>query len=230
MSARERGAFGGFSPQTLRFLAEAHERNSRRWFEANRSVYDEHVLSPLRALVVDLSAAMGEIDRRFEMRPQVGRTISRIFRDIRFSRDKSIFRDHMWIVFKRPSKEWTDRPGFFFEVGPEMYRFGMGYYSASKATMDAIRADIDRDPSRFLDAISFYPRQRVFVLGGEEYKRPPKGAPGPPLDQWYRRRTLHLICERAPDRRLFSPALAADLERRFATLAPLYRYFIDLHG
>lgn len=230
MSSRGGGAFRGFTHETLRFLAEAHERNSRRWFEANRPVYEEHVLSPLRALVVDLSATMGGIDRRFEMRPQVGRAISRIYRDIRFSKDKSVFRDHMWIVFKRPSKEWTDRPGFFFEIAPGMYRFGMGYYSASKRTMDAIRADIDLDPARFLAAVSFYPRQRVFRLEGDEYRRPPKGTPGPPLDQWYRKRSFYLVCDREPDRRFFSPALPADLSRRFLTLAPLYRYLIGLHG
>jgi uncharacterized protein (TIGR02453 family) len=230
MSAREPGAFRGVSRETLRFLAEAHERNSRRWFEANRAVYEEQVLSPLRALVVDLSATMGAIDRRFEMRPQVGRAVSRIFRDIRFSRDKSIFRDHMWIVFKRPSDRWTDRPGYFFEIAPDMYRFGMGYYSASKRTMDAIRDDIDRDPARFLEAASFYPRQRIFRLEGEEYRRPPKRTPSPPIDAWYRKRSFYLVCDREPDRRLFSPALAADLARRFETLAPLYRYLIDMHG
>ena len=230
MIALEAGAFEGFTKETVRFLVEAHERNSRRWFEANRGEYERHVLTPLRALVVDLSETMGAIDRRFEMRPQVGRTISRIFRDIRFSRDKSIFRDHMWIVFKRPSKEWTDRPGFFFEIAPDGYRFGMGYYSASKRTMDAIRTDIRRDPARFLDAISFFPRQRAFRLEGDEYKRPPKGMPGPPFDAWYGKRSFYLVCDRAPDRRLYSAALSGDLARRFETLGPLYRYLIDLHG
>jgi len=131
MSPASARYFQGFSPKTLTFLQEVHRNNSKTWFEQNRDTYVRYVLDPLQALVTDLSEGMLSIDPLLETRPAVNKTISRIHRDTRFSKDKSLYRDCMWITFKRPSKEWKDAPAFFFELKPDGYRFGMGYYSPS---------------------------------------------------------------------------------------------------
>lgn len=99
-------------------------------------VYDRELLTPFRSLVDALSPAMLMIDPQFETRPAIGKTLSRIHRDTRFSHDKSRYRSRMWLTFKRPSKDWKLAPVYFFELGPDMLRYGLGYYSADKATMD----------------------------------------------------------------------------------------------
>ena len=125
----------------------------------------------MRALVENLADPMLSIDGDFEVRPQINKTISKIFRDTRFSKDKSLFKDRMWLVFKRANKEWKDAPGYFFEITPTWYRFGMGYYQALRATMDLIRADIDDDSKEFEKAIKFFAKQNAFELYRETYKR-----------------------------------------------------------
>ncbi|MEW6457318.1 MAG: DUF2461 family protein [Acidobacteriota bacterium] len=72
-----------------------------------------------------------------------------------------------WIVFKRPNKDWKDAPAYFFEISPDSYRYGMGFYSASPDTMDRFREMIDKKPKEFLKAISFYAKQQIFVVEGE---------------------------------------------------------------
>lgn len=146
------------------------------------------------------------------------------YRDTRFSKDKSLFKNVMWITFKRPGKDWRDAPAYFFEISPDSYRYGMGFYSASKSTMDRFRKMIDEKPEEFLQAISFYSKQRIFVLEGAKYKKKPDKKIPEIIIDWYRRRNLYLACNRKPDNRLFSRALADDLISGFELLAPLYHY------
>src|SRR4030043_86595 len=101
MTRKSERHFQGFSRKTFTFLRDLGRHNDKAWFEAHRAVYEEYVLQPLRDLVSDLADFMLGIDLSFEVEPVVGKTISRIYRDTRFSKDKSPFRDHMWIAFKR---------------------------------------------------------------------------------------------------------------------------------
>ena len=81
--------------KTLDFLSENRQRNDRNRFHENKSAYMNDVLVPLIELVNELAPIMLEIDPCFETSPKAGKTISRIYRDTRFSRDKSLYRDTM---------------------------------------------------------------------------------------------------------------------------------------
>jgi uncharacterized protein (TIGR02453 family) len=124
--------FQGFSRKTFTFLRDLGHNNDKAWFETHRPVYEQHVLRPLRDLVSDLADFMLGIDLSFEVEPAVGKTISRIYRDTRFSKDKSPFRDHMWIAFKRSGQDWAHYiPTYYLEITPTSYRYGLGFYEAA---------------------------------------------------------------------------------------------------
>ncbi len=109
--------FSGFSQQGLNFLQQVRIENDKAWFDGNRDIYDRELLAPFRALVEQLAPGMLAIDPQFETRPAIGKTLSRIHRDTRFSHDKSRYRSRMWLTFKRPSKDWKDAPVYFFRTG-----------------------------------------------------------------------------------------------------------------
>lgn len=220
--------FTGFSQQTLDFLRSLKENNSKAWFEANKPIYREYLLQPLQNLVAELGEAMLDIDPAFETRPAIDKTISRIYRDTRFSLDKSLFKNNMWITFKRPSKDWKDAPCFYFEIFPDRYRYGMGYYSASKNTMDRFREAIDENPGEFLDAISCYRNQNLFQLEGEKYKRLIKNDYPPVIQEWYQWKSFYLACNKKIDGILFSSKLIDELIFGFMMLKPLYQYLVKL--
>ena len=90
---------------------------------------------------------MRSIDPEIEVAP--GRAVSRVFRDTRFSKDKSPYKTSHWITFKRPRKNWQNFPAFFFEISPDTYRYGMGFFSADRATMDRFREGLETNPSVF---------------------------------------------------------------------------------
>lgn len=224
MAAKQERKFKGFSPRTFKFFRQLKAHNNKVWFEAHRADYETYVLQPLRNLVVDLDDFMLTIDPDFEIAPVVNKTISRIYRDTRFSSDKSLFKTAMWIAFHRPSLDWKDDPGYFFEISTNFYRYGMGFYSASTQTMAKFRELIDEDPCGTSRLISFYSKQRVFDVEGEKYKRIlDKTKPGK-IQQWYQWKNLYLMCTRKIEKRLFSSKLVDDLKVDFKLAAPLYHF------
>ena len=221
--------FEGFSRKTFTFLRDLGRNNDKTWFNSHRSVYEEHVLEPLRNLVTDVADSMLGIDLSFEVAPAVGKTISRIYRDTRFSANKSPFRDCMWIVFKRSGKDWSRYiPGYFLEITPKSYRYGLGFYDAAPDLMARFRQRIDEDPKSFLKAIEWFTNQDVFVLEGERYKRPIGQDKPAPIRTWYGYRSFYLTCNRTIDEAILSPTFAKQLTTHFGLAAPLYRYIFRI--
>jgi uncharacterized protein (TIGR02453 family) len=218
--------FGGFSPKTLKFLRGLKTNNNKKWFEDHRADYERYVLGPMRDLVTDCGDFMLDIDPRFEITPAVNKTISRIYRDTRFSKDKSPFRSTVWFTFKNRSKDWTTLVcGYFFELSVNTYRYGMGFYDAAPALMRRFREMIDENPEEFLKAISFFSKQKIFVLEGEKYKRIIDKNKPEEIQDWYQRKNMYLVCNRKIDDTLYSRKLVDDLQYGFGLIAPLYRYF-----
>lgn len=228
MVSKKEGLFNGFSQKTLDFLKNLKANNNKAWFEAHRGEYQEYLLNPLQDLVVDLTEFMLTIDPHFEIRPVVGKTISRIYRDTRFSKDKSPFRDTMWLTFKRPNSDWKDAPAYFFEISPDSYRYGMGFYSASKETMDRLREMIAKKSKEFIKVVSLYSKQKVFVVEGEKYKRILNDNIPEEFQDWYQRKNLYLVCNRRIDDSIFSRKLLNDLEFGFGLISPLYHFLWTL--
>lgn len=226
----ENGSFQGYSARTLEFLGDLHENNNKPWFEEHKALYTEHVLKPTQDLVWSLSDYMLGLDPYLETAPAVGKTISRVYRDTRFSKDKSPLRSLIWLTFKRPRKEWIDAPAFFFELAPASYRYGMGFYSAEKGTMDLFRQMIDEDQAAFRKAISFYTEGSVFALEGDRYKKLLDPSRPEDLQEWYQRKNLYVVCNRQADERIFGPELADDLRSGFGQLKNLYDYLWKVKG
>ncbi len=217
--------FKGFSPKTLKFLRGLKANNNKAWFQAHRGDYEEYVLQPLRDLVTDLWEFMLEIDPHFEIAPVVNKTISRIYRDTRFSKDKSPFRSTVWFTFKSQKKDWTTHVcGYFFELSVNSYRYGMGFYNAAPVIMSKFREMIDENPKEFLRAISFFAKQKTFILEGTKYKRIIDKTKPEKIQNWYQRKNMYLVCNRKIDDTLFSPKLVDDLIYGFGTIAPFYHY------
>ncbi|WP_113626899.1 DUF2461 domain-containing protein [Pectobacterium peruviense] len=218
--------FTGFSQVGLTFLQQVRQYNDKAWFDEHRAVYDEQLVAPFRTLVDELSLTMLQIDDHFETRPAIGKTLSRIHRDTRFSHDKSRYRSHMWLTFKRTRKDWTDAPVYFFEITPDTWRYGLGYYSATRNTMDLFRQTLRGNSPQFLEVASCL--GNTFTLEGESYKRPLIKDQEPELANWYNRKSFAAICTRQDMEALFSGDLVAILSQGFTQLEPLYHYLMNI--
>ncbi|MBV8049137.1 MAG: DUF2461 domain-containing protein [Paludibacterium sp.] len=220
--------FQGFVPRSLTFLSQVRQENSKEWFDAHRAEYETTLLEPFRALVDELGIAMLAIDDLFEIRPAIGKTLSRIHRDTRFSHDKSRYRSNMWLTFKRYRKDWTDAPTYFFELYPDGWRFGLGYYSASRDTMTLFRQTMRDNPERFLKVASCL--GTTFDVEGERYKRPLIKDQPEALARWYNCKSFAAIANRTDMGTAFSGELVTTLTQGFMQLAPLYHYLMHIEA
>jgi len=214
--------FSGFFPESLAFFEQLASHNRKEWFDAHRNDYEQYLLEPLKRLVNDLGETMLAIDPELVVIPAVDRTISRIYRDTRFSRNKSPYKTRLWISFKRRVPDWKTTPCYFFEISADGCRYGMGFYGASRETMDNLRRLIDSKPEEFRALVATYHAQGVFTLEGECYKRPLNPALPEDLQEWHCRRNIYFMCERPVDGRLFTTAIRDDLREGFVLLQPLY--------
>lgn len=220
------GRFQGFAQEGLNFLQQVCIENDKTWFEEHRFIYDRSILTPFRALVDDLAPAMLEIDPQLETRSAIGKTLSRIHRDTRFSHDKSLYRSRMWLTFKRSAKNWTDAPAYFFEISPDTLRYGLGYYSASKPTMDLFRHTLKRRPEQFLEVASCC--RAPFELVGESYKRPLVKDLEPTISDWYHRKSFAAMATDNDVEKLFHADLVTLLADGFRQLEPLYQLLMTV--
>ena len=216
-----------FSQETLDFLFENHFRDSRDWFQEHKEEYRRLVFDPLAELVQTLTPTMLKIDRQFVTEPRVDKTICRIRRDTRFTHDPSLYRDAMWIIFKRERMHSTEFPGLYFEVNGEGFSYGGGFYHASTAYMETLRGLILRGDPTFAKAQKAFASQSVFRMEGDCYKRPHYPDQPPELAQWLERRNLSFNADSNDLDLLFSSQLPQVLEKGFRKMAPIYDFLLQ---
>lgn len=216
--------FNGFSQAGLNFLQDAWIHNSKTWFDEHRSIYDNDLVKPFKLLVEQLTPEMLKIDEWFETKPAIGKTISRIHRDTRFSKDKTLYRSRLWLTFKRPNKDWKEAPAYFFEISPDSYQYGLGYYCASKQTMDIFREEIANDTAKFLEMIRCV--KKPFELVGESYKRPLVKDQDEKIATWYNRKSLAVMVTNNHIADVLDSDLPNKLIKGFKKIVPLYDYLM----
>ena len=220
--------FKGFSEETLLFLKELGYNNNQIWMDENRDRYYEHVSGKFKSLVAAMVPHMLSIDPGFEITPRVGKTISRINRDTRFSHNKLPYRNNVWITFKTRGENWWTAPCYFFELYTDHYRYGMGYYSPTKNTMDNLREYILDKPAKLRKLIRPIMEDGRFLAEGDEYKRKPAADVPEDLYHLYQKKDLFFATYRPIDELLFTPQLVNVMLKDFDMLKPMYEFMWSL--
>ena len=215
--------FEGFSAKTLDFMWGVRLNNNKPWFEEHKDEYKHTFLAPMKELGREVFERVNDAcgDHGFIHK------VSRIYKDARRLRGEGPYRENMWFSIERPSEEWTSVPVFWFELAPEEWSYGMGYYQARPQTMAKLRARIDNDPRKFEKFIAPLDNQAEFSLDGDEYKRR-KTAPTEKTDLWYNLKSFSLIHRQQNDDIIFSHKLADRLVDGYKFLMPFYEYFATL--
>src|SRR5947209_1186580 len=103
-----------FTPATYRFLVELAANNERPWFEANKERYLRDARDPLLRFLPDLAPGLAKISRQFEVDPKpVGGSMMRIYRDVRFSKDKSPYKTSLAAHFGHRGGAMGVSPGYY---------------------------------------------------------------------------------------------------------------------
>ena len=218
--------FTGFTDETVDFMWGIRFNNERSWFEAHKQTYLTQFYQPMKELADEIYAFLQE------RRPDYGliRKVTRIYRDARRLHGRGPYKESLWFSVEQPTEQWTAHPTFWFELMPEGWTYGMGYYMPKPVTMAKLRARIDRDPKTMMDLTARLARQKEFVLETEDYKKPRSTAPTPELEPWYKMKSF-VIChnDKLTDE-LFGREVVAHLQKGYEFLLPYYDYFVTLDG
>ena len=215
-------SFDGFSKEALGFLFENKMHNSKEWYDSHKDVYKRFVYEPFVALIQEIAPAVQEIDDKLITIPS--KIISRVRRDTRFTKDKSLYRDNVWLVFLRDKSLMSTAPCFWFEISQSGSSFGVGYYGAQAGAMAHMRELIlERHPA-FMAALQCYESQDQFVMGGERYKR--SRFPDQPenLQLWLDRKNIYFECVQTDFSLAFSKVLPDALREGYKRLKPIYDF------
>ena len=216
--------FQGFSQETIDFLWGIRFNNERGWFEAHKQDYQDHLYKPMKELGADVQARLLELYPK----SQLNLKISRIYRDARRLFGRGPYKDHLWLsLFRWDEGEDGARPVLWFELTPDEWSYGMGFWCAKPVVMEKHRARIDRNPKPLLRLENKLRKQDQFVLNGPEYARQ-KTCPEPKLASWYNKKSLSVGRECPLSEELYSPALVDTLVDGFSFLMPYYDYFSTL--
>lgn len=169
--------FNGFPPEALKFLGELKTNNNKPWFEAHKTEYQMFVMEPAREFVLALGERLLEISPNVMADPRVNKSIFRINRDTRFSKDKTPYKAHLGLWF--PVGEGGGRfekPGYYFHLEAETLMLGVGIHGFSKPLLKAYREAVV-DPFLGPELVKTIAdvTGKGYGLGKKTYKRTPQG-------------------------------------------------------
>ena len=222
--------FQGFRPAAFRFLRSLCRNNRREWFEANRAWYEDEIRGPLRALVEDVDVRLASFAPEIIGDP--ARSVFRIHRDVRFSKDKSPYKTNAacWFFHRDAGKgvgrEAHGGAGFYFQIAPGECLLGAGLWMPPSPSLALIRQRLCEDVRKF-ERIVLAPgfKRRFGALDSEAVlTRVPRGfAADDPAAGWLRYRSF-TAGRTLTERDLAAPRLVTLLAGDFERLAPMVRW------
>ena len=220
-----------FTQATFTFLKDLTENNTREWFQENKHRYEDDVRDPAIRFITDFGGHLKALSEHFRSDPRtVGGSMFRIYRDTRFSKDKTPYKTAIGIQFRHELGKDAHAPGFYLHLEPRQVFAGTGLWRPDSATTKKIRDAIVAKPAAWKRARSGRALLALCTFEGDSLKRPPRGydADHPLIEDIKRKDFLAL----AP----FSQAevCAGDFLLRFArfcrTVAPYTAFLTDAVG
>jgi uncharacterized protein (TIGR02453 family) len=164
------------TPELFAFFRELQKNNNRDWFQANKKRYEAHVREPLLQFITDFGIRLAEISPHYVADARrSGGSLFRIYRYIRFSKDKTPYKTAAGIQFRHESGKDVHAPGFYLHLEPDNVFAGAGIWQPDTQTLTKIRDALVENQSRWQQIISEQAFKSTYRLEGDSLKRPPKG-------------------------------------------------------
>lgn len=217
-------AFTSFSAAGIDLMQLNRLQNSKEFYEEHKDEIKRLMIQPFHELIAQMTPAMLEIDPQFVVVPS--RMVSRVRRDTRYTKDKTLYRANMWMFFRRPRQERESVPCYYFEIHPEFWGFGC-WGAWGTGEMEALREMILHEDALFLAAREAVQACPQMHLDGEMYKRPKFPDAKPEYQEWLNRKEIGVDFRESTD---FAPVLDGSFVQpmieTMQRLAPFYRFLL----
>lgn len=223
--------FNGFPGECVKFYRQLNRNNTKVWFLEHKKDFDRFVLQPSREFVTALGDRLEKIVPGIHAEPMIDRSIFRIYRDIRFSKDKTPFKTHLALWFWEGEGPRMECSGFYFHLEPGMFMLGTGIYRFPGKMLKEYRDAVVHPVHgiKLVKAFKTISKKGSYNIGGKHYKRTPRG-----YDPEHKNSELLLYNglyagseSKVPDE-LYSSDIIDYCLKRFREMLPLHQWLNNL--
>jgi uncharacterized protein (TIGR02453 family) len=220
--------FNGFPKDFFKFFAELKKNNNRDWFTANKSRYSESVVRPMGKYIVSIAPYLKRISPYYKANPKAhGGSMFRIYRDTRFSKDKTPYKTHAACHFRHEAGRDAHAPGFYLHIEIDRVSIGGGIWRPPSKQLGLIREFIADNPSAWEKLVRSLAVRKLGGIQGDSLIRPPRGFDADAIHiEDLKRKSFYLMSQAEAELAL-SPALVNESAKVFRTAAKLNHFITD---
>lgn len=161
---------------TADFLTKLSRNNNREWFEKHRDDYKSLFLEPAQEFVIEMGSKLQNIRPNIIAIPKVDKSIFRLHRDVRFSKDKLPYKTNLGIIFWEGDDKKLESTGFYFHIEPKYFFIGTGSYIFTDSLIKVYREAVtEKAAGEQISSIIKKMKKLGYQIGGQHFKRLPKG-------------------------------------------------------
>jgi len=218
-----------FTAATFIFLDELARNNDRHWFDRNRQRYEDEVREPAFDYIRSMEQPIAQLSPHILVAAKkTGGSLMRVFRDTRFSKDKSPYKTNIGIQFRHAAGKDVHAPGFYLNIAPGEIFLAAGIWSPDNPTLNKVRTLIDEYPDEWLGIKKkLKAGNSGFELHGESLKRAPKGfaTDHALLDDLKRKH--YVAVKQLPKKDVLGKAATSNTAALFKKAAPLMQFICE---
>ena len=212
-----------FPPETIRFLRALKRNNRREWFNARKDQYEAAVRAPMIAVIERLAIDFRTFAPELVASPKT--SMYRVYRDTRFSEDKTPYKTHIAAIFPWRGLPKHQGAGVYFHVAPDGVWIGGGMYAPQTPQLHAVREHVAANVKRLraiVESAAF--KRTVGTLEGERLQRVPRGFPQDHAAAEYLKYRQFLAGRELPASFATSPSFYRTLIAVFRQVVPFARF------
>jgi len=220
--------FHGFPKEGIAFLKQLKSNNNREWFKSHKSEYEDFVKLPMQSFIASLKPKIAKIAPEIDVNPK--KSMFRIYRDTRFSKNKQPYKTHVAAVFHLRGN-WQKSAGYYVHIEPGGIYVGGGIYMPDSEQMKKIRRAIADNPKEFLAIVGSASFSKKFgTLEGEKLQRVPLGFPKDHMmAEWLKYKSFYTGVE-WEEKECYTPKFIDKVVGVYKDLLPLVRFLNSALG
>ena len=222
--------FEGFSKETVAFLRNLKKNNNKEWFDKNKNIYSNNLMAEAAAFVTSMGNKLKGISPNIVADPRRDKSIFRLNKDIRFSKDKSPYKTHVGIYFWEGEGKKLENPGFYFHFDSKNVLFGVGMHIIPKQYLDIYRNSVvhPKYGNELREIIEKVSKNNKFQLGWPKYKKVPNGFDKDhPNAEYLLYGGIGFLYEIPIPKEFYSKALIDYCFNIFKEMSPIQKWFVS---
>ncbi len=222
-----------FTAQSVRFFAELSLHNNKQWFEEHRPDFEEYILTPAMHFVDVIGSTLRKtIAPNLNAIPKIDKSIFRLHRDVRFSKEKSPYKTHLGIFMWEGEGKKLECPGFYFQLSAESFMIAGGLHIFTPQLLGLYReAALDEITGPALEkaTAAVLQKEPSFRMQEKRYKKVPRGFDaGHPQAGWLLYDGLAFMAEEPVGPQLYSSGFDEYVIRKFSALEPVHHWLLNM--